>query len=102
MISRTCPQGREHRKHEIEYEKLRLLMYQVIDTPYSIDLNMSYGSSKGQYVVLSLQNTSYCLEEQDTLFRPHKSIRYIWVESLIRRIQLVDTPYQVVYQNRVL
>ncbi|GJW93081.1 hypothetical protein Tco_0172753 [Tanacetum coccineum] len=66
----------------------------VIDMPYLIDLNTPYGSSEGQYVVLSLQNTPYCLEERDTLFRLQKSIRCIWVESLIRRIQLVDTPYQ--------
>ncbi|GKB29390.1 hypothetical protein Tco_0868791 [Tanacetum coccineum] len=46
-----CPQGREHRKQEIEYEKSRKLLYQVIDTPYSIDLNTLYGSSEGQYVV---------------------------------------------------
>nr|GEY65499.1 hypothetical protein [Tanacetum cinerariifolium] len=41
-----CPQGREHRKQEIKYEKWRLLLYQVIDMPYSIDLNRPYGSSE--------------------------------------------------------
>ncbi|GKF79767.1 hypothetical protein Tco_0235335, partial [Tanacetum coccineum] len=75
MISRMCPQGREHRKQEIEYEKSRLLLYQVVDTPCSIDLNTPYGSPEGQYVVLSLQNTPYRLEEQDMLFRLQKSIR---------------------------
>ncbi|GJZ43871.1 hypothetical protein Tco_0591126 [Tanacetum coccineum] len=35
----------------------------VIDTPYSIELNMPYRSVEVQYVVLSLQNTPYCLEE---------------------------------------
>ncbi|GJZ86867.1 hypothetical protein Tco_0658477 [Tanacetum coccineum] len=34
-----------------------ILLLQVIDTPYSVELNMPYGSSEGQYVVLSLQNT---------------------------------------------
>ncbi|GJT07198.1 hypothetical protein Tco_0841660 [Tanacetum coccineum] len=29
----------------------------------------------GQYIVLNLHNTPYCLEEQDTLFRLQKSIR---------------------------
>ncbi|GKB20667.1 hypothetical protein Tco_0854590 [Tanacetum coccineum] len=52
-----CPQGREHRKQEIEYKKSRLLLY---------------------------ENMPYCLEEKDTLFRLQKSIRCIWVESLIR------------------
>ncbi|GJY74223.1 hypothetical protein Tco_0478654 [Tanacetum coccineum] len=43
-----CPQGREHIKQEIEYEKSRLLPY---------------------------QNTPYYLDEHDTLFRLQKSIR---------------------------
>ncbi|GKA91297.1 hypothetical protein Tco_0813167 [Tanacetum coccineum] len=70
-----CPQGREHIKQEIEYEISLLLLYQMIDTSYSIDLNMPYRFVECQYVVLSLQNTPYCLEEQDTLFRLQKSIR---------------------------
>ncbi|GJV95656.1 hypothetical protein Tco_1547233 [Tanacetum coccineum] len=37
----------------------------IIDMLYSIDLNTLYRSVEGQYVILSLQNTSYCLEEQD-------------------------------------
>ncbi|GKB22596.1 hypothetical protein Tco_0861997, partial [Tanacetum coccineum] len=37
---------------------------QMINTPYSINLNTPYGSAEGQYAVLTLQNTSYCLEEQ--------------------------------------
>ncbi|GJW37138.1 retrovirus-related pol polyprotein from transposon TNT 1-94 [Tanacetum coccineum] len=57
----------------------------MIDTPYSIDLNMPYRSSEGQYVVLILQNTSYYLEEHDTLFRLQQSIR-----CLVRRF---DTLY---------
>ncbi|GJQ96351.1 hypothetical protein Tco_0007490 [Tanacetum coccineum] len=56
MISRMCPQEREHLKQEIEYENLLLLLYQMFNTPY--------GSTKGQYAVLIIQNTSYCLEEQ--------------------------------------
>ncbi|GJV98079.1 hypothetical protein Tco_1549656 [Tanacetum coccineum] len=68
LSERSSSEGREHRKQEIEYEKSRLLLYQVIDTPFSINLNTPYGSSKGQYIVLSLQNTPYRLEEQDTLF----------------------------------
>ncbi|GKA10582.1 hypothetical protein Tco_0690015 [Tanacetum coccineum] len=32
-------------------------------------------SVERQYVILSLQNTPYCLEEQDTLFRLQQSIR---------------------------
>ncbi|GJT79351.1 hypothetical protein Tco_1053693 [Tanacetum coccineum] len=34
-----CPQRREHRKQEIKYEKPVLLLYQMINTPYSMDLN---------------------------------------------------------------
>ncbi|GJZ27345.1 hypothetical protein Tco_0571598 [Tanacetum coccineum] len=64
MISRICPQGRERIKHEIEYEKLLLLLYQMINTPYLINLNTPDGSTEGQYTVLILHNTSYCLEEQ--------------------------------------
>ncbi|GJU83030.1 hypothetical protein Tco_1285395 [Tanacetum coccineum] len=41
-----------------------LLLYQLINTPYSINLNTPYGSAEGQYAVLILQNTPYCLEEQ--------------------------------------
>nr|GFA11003.1 hypothetical protein [Tanacetum cinerariifolium] len=41
-----------------------LLLYQMINTPYSINLNTPYGSAEGQYAVLTLQNTLYCLEEQ--------------------------------------
>ncbi|GJX34042.1 hypothetical protein Tco_0245599 [Tanacetum coccineum] len=65
----------------------------VIDTSYSIDLNTPYRSIEVQYVILSLQNTPYRLGEQDMLFRLQKLIRCIWIESLIRRIQLVDTSY---------
>ncbi|GJX69628.1 hypothetical protein Tco_0305355 [Tanacetum coccineum] len=36
----------------------------MITTPYLINLNTPYGSAKGQYVVLIIQNTPYCLEEQ--------------------------------------
>ncbi|GJV90804.1 hypothetical protein Tco_1538617 [Tanacetum coccineum] len=36
----------------------------MINTPYSINLNTPYGSAEGQYAVLILQNTPYCLEEQ--------------------------------------
>ncbi|GJR46627.1 hypothetical protein Tco_1314730 [Tanacetum coccineum] len=36
----------------------------MTDTPYSISLNTSYRSVEYQYVVLSSQNTLYCLEEQ--------------------------------------
>ncbi|GJU90040.1 hypothetical protein Tco_1302463 [Tanacetum coccineum] len=63
MISRICPQGRERIKQEIEYEKFLLLLYQMINTPYSVNLNTPYRSAEGQYAVLILQNTSYCLEE---------------------------------------
>nr|GEV26996.1 hypothetical protein [Tanacetum cinerariifolium] len=38
--------------------------YKMINTPCSIDLNTSYGSAEGQYAVLILQNTVYCLEEE--------------------------------------
>ncbi|GJW68612.1 hypothetical protein Tco_0123036 [Tanacetum coccineum] len=64
MISTICPQGRERIKQEIEYEKLLLLLYQMINTPYLINLNTPYGSAEGQYAVLILQNMPYCLEEQ--------------------------------------
>ncbi|GJW66349.1 hypothetical protein Tco_0120773 [Tanacetum coccineum] len=57
-----------------QWNKNVLVDTKVIDTTHSIDLNMPYGSVEGQYVVLSLQNTQYCLEEQDTLFRLQKSI----------------------------
>ncbi|GJX11664.1 hypothetical protein Tco_0201523 [Tanacetum coccineum] len=40
-----------------------LLYKQVFNTPYSIDLNTPYGSAEGQYIVLSLRYTLYCLEE---------------------------------------
>ncbi|GJS08214.1 hypothetical protein Tco_0365010 [Tanacetum coccineum] len=36
----------------------------IINTPYSINLNMPYGSDEGQYAILIIQNTPYCLEEQ--------------------------------------
>ncbi|GJX84323.1 hypothetical protein Tco_0335097 [Tanacetum coccineum] len=36
----------------------------MINTPYSINLNMPYGSAEGQYAILIMQNTPYCLEEQ--------------------------------------
>ncbi|GJR40690.1 hypothetical protein Tco_1216374 [Tanacetum coccineum] len=36
----------------------------MINTSYSINLNTPYGSAEGQYAVLILQNTPYCLEEQ--------------------------------------
>ncbi|GJW88558.1 hypothetical protein Tco_0163898 [Tanacetum coccineum] len=36
----------------------------MINTPYSINLNMMYGSAEGQYAVLILKNMPYCLEEQ--------------------------------------
>ncbi|GJU30580.1 hypothetical protein Tco_1174169 [Tanacetum coccineum] len=64
MISRMCPREREHLKQEIKFEKLTPLLYQMINTPYSINLNMPYGSAEGQYAVLIIQNTPYCLEEQ--------------------------------------
>ncbi|GJZ65332.1 hypothetical protein Tco_0622028 [Tanacetum coccineum] len=35
----------------------------MINTSYPIDLNTPYGSVEGQYAVLILQNTPYCLEE---------------------------------------
>ncbi|GJZ45825.1 hypothetical protein Tco_0593421 [Tanacetum coccineum] len=38
-------------------------MFQVSNTPYSIDFNTPYRSVEGQYAVLILQNTPYCLEE---------------------------------------
>ncbi|GKB10746.1 hypothetical protein Tco_0844669 [Tanacetum coccineum] len=44
---------------------------EVIDTPYSIDLNTPYQSVECQYAVLNLQNTPYCLNEQDTLYKLH-------------------------------
>ncbi|GJS91278.1 retrovirus-related pol polyprotein from transposon TNT 1-94 [Tanacetum coccineum] len=49
MISRMCPQ--------------------VIDTLYSLDLNTLYQSVECQYAVLNLQNTPYCLDEQDTSYK---------------------------------
>ncbi|GKC27639.1 hypothetical protein Tco_1034933 [Tanacetum coccineum] len=36
----------------------------MINTPYSIKLNTPYKSAEGQYAILILQNTPYCLEEQ--------------------------------------
>ncbi|GKE13809.1 hypothetical protein Tco_1421386, partial [Tanacetum coccineum] len=36
----------------------------MINTPYSIYINTPYGSAEGQYVILIIQNTPYCLEEQ--------------------------------------
>ncbi|GJZ74298.1 hypothetical protein Tco_0638444 [Tanacetum coccineum] len=62
-----CALRGENTENRKSNEKLRLLLCQVINTPYSIDLNTLYGSSEGQYVVLNLQNTPYCLEEHDTL-----------------------------------
>ncbi|GJR07159.1 hypothetical protein Tco_0530143 [Tanacetum coccineum] len=59
-----CPWGREHLKQEIKNKKLLLLLYQMTDMPYSINLNTSYRSVECQYAVLSSQNTPYCLEEQ--------------------------------------
>ncbi|GJX22495.1 hypothetical protein Tco_0226940 [Tanacetum coccineum] len=41
-----------------------MLLYQMINTPYSINLNTPYGSAEGQYTVLMLQDTPYYLEEQ--------------------------------------
>nr|GEW64250.1 hypothetical protein [Tanacetum cinerariifolium] len=37
---------------------------QMINMPYSINLNMPYSSVEGQYAVLIIQNKPYCLEEQ--------------------------------------
>ncbi|GJW48901.1 hypothetical protein Tco_0080547 [Tanacetum coccineum] len=48
MISRMFPQGREHRKQEIKFEKLQLLL---------------------------CQNMPYCLDEHDMLLRLQQSIR---------------------------
>ncbi|GKD40435.1 hypothetical protein Tco_1260642 [Tanacetum coccineum] len=59
-----CPWGREHIKQEIDNKKLRLLLCQMTDTPYSISLNTPYRSVEYQYAVLNSQNTPYCLEEQ--------------------------------------
>ncbi|GKA69758.1 hypothetical protein Tco_0775822 [Tanacetum coccineum] len=36
----------------------------MTNTPYSINLNTPYGSAEGQYIVLILQITPYCLDEQ--------------------------------------
>ncbi|GJV28816.1 hypothetical protein Tco_1385264 [Tanacetum coccineum] len=60
---------------ELNAKNLRLLLYQLTNTSYSIDLNTPYVSVEYQYVVLNSQNTPYCLEEHDTLFRLYKSIR---------------------------
>ncbi|GJZ40638.1 hypothetical protein Tco_0587524 [Tanacetum coccineum] len=43
---------------------IELLLYQLTNTPYPIDINTPYRSVECQYAVLSLQNTPYCLEEQ--------------------------------------
>ncbi|GJT76708.1 hypothetical protein Tco_1043433 [Tanacetum coccineum] len=60
MISRMCHLGREHNKQEIQYEKQLLLLYQMTNTPYSINLNTPYGSAEDQYAVLSGKvDTSY-------------------------------------------
>ncbi|GJX52072.1 hypothetical protein Tco_0280441 [Tanacetum coccineum] len=57
------------------FERDTLFGYpKVIDTPHSIDLNIPYQSVECQYAVLNLQNTSYCLDEQDTLYRLQISI----------------------------
>ncbi|GKB58453.1 putative RNA-directed DNA polymerase, eukaryota, reverse transcriptase zinc-binding domain protein [Tanacetum coccineum] len=36
----------------------------MINTSYSINLNTPYGSAEGQYAILIIQNTPYCLEER--------------------------------------
>ncbi|GJY82263.1 hypothetical protein Tco_0495639 [Tanacetum coccineum] len=36
----------------------------MINTSYSINLNTPYGSAEGQYAILIMQNTPYCLEDQ--------------------------------------
>ncbi|GJS96154.1 hypothetical protein Tco_0803122 [Tanacetum coccineum] len=41
-----------------------LLLYQLINMPYLINVNTPYESVECQYIVLRLQNTPYCLEEQ--------------------------------------
>ncbi|GJS96331.1 hypothetical protein Tco_0803299 [Tanacetum coccineum] len=72
------PLGREHDKQEIEYEKWLLLLYQMTNTLYSINLHTPYCLLKtvDQYDVLSGNvDTSYPtggygvsvdLSEQDT------------------------------------
>ncbi|GKD16534.1 hypothetical protein Tco_1205692 [Tanacetum coccineum] len=35
----------------------------MINTSYSIILNTPYGSAEGQYAVLIIRNTPYCLKE---------------------------------------
>ncbi|GJS20561.1 hypothetical protein Tco_0449193 [Tanacetum coccineum] len=59
-----CPLGREHIKHEVKNEKLRLLLYQMTYTPYSVNANTPYKSVECQYAVLISQNMPYYLEEQ--------------------------------------
>ncbi|GKF22733.1 hypothetical protein Tco_0075055 [Tanacetum coccineum] len=74
MISRICSKGRERIKQEIKYEKSLQLLYQMINTPYSIDLNTPYGSIEGQYASRRVDKSyptggysvSVDLSEQDT------------------------------------
>ncbi|GJW54361.1 hypothetical protein Tco_0098446 [Tanacetum coccineum] len=73
----------------------------MINTSYLIDLNTPHRSVEGQYAVLSLYNTLYCLEEQICCL-DYINQYAVLVEGLIRHIQQVDTAYQVVYQNRAL
>ncbi|GJW18179.1 hypothetical protein Tco_0830581 [Tanacetum coccineum] len=42
MISRICPHRRERINQEIEYENSLVLLYQMINMSYSIDLNTPY------------------------------------------------------------
>ncbi|GKA08871.1 reverse transcriptase domain-containing protein [Tanacetum coccineum] len=73
MISRMCPQGREHIKQDRkpEYEKSLLLLYQVINTPYLIDLNTPYRSVEGA-------DTPYLL---CWIWRVGSEIRYLQISS---------------------
>ncbi|GJU50225.1 hypothetical protein Tco_1219780 [Tanacetum coccineum] len=77
MMSRMCPQGREHIKQDKkpEYEKSLLLLYQAVNTTYLIDLNTPYRSVEVIDTLLTNEATSDQVKMNDPNITMEEYIR---------------------------